>query len=51
MCCYLFSGDGRIESYANLFELYSLSGEKLFSATDKQVYIGADRIAIAGNGI
>ena len=45
---FLLSGNGKIESYANQFELYTLTGERLFSATDKQVYVGADRIAVAG---
>ena len=47
----LLSGNGKIESYANQFELYTLTGERLFSATDKQVYVGADRIAVAGKSL
>ena len=41
-------GDQKLESYANRFELRNPSGKLLFSADDRQVFIGADRIAVEG---
>ena len=43
------SGDHKMQSYARNFEIFSQSGELLFSADENEVTIGAEKLTVTGN--
>ena len=41
-------GDNRLEAYAKKFQINDRSGDPLFYADEKEVYLGAKRLNVAG---